>query len=266
MRTRILTAVVLSAVLFGALLQPDPAYFGAVLGVMLLGAAWEWSGFLQLPGSAARAGYVLLVLAGCAATRMFLWEPERFLRLLQFTLLWWALALVWVLRAPTQVGRWPAAVAGLCVLVPSVMTLLRVASDWPQGLRSVLLVAGVPAAMDIGGYFAGRAFGRRKLAPRVSPGKTWEGLYGGLLLVFVLALLLTHWLPYARWHFVALALVSGAFSVVGDLTESLLKRANGLKDSGRLLPGHGGMLDRIDSVTAAAPVMTLSLIWLGAGA
>jgi phosphatidate cytidylyltransferase len=154
----------------------------------------------------------------------------------------------------------------LCVLVPSVTTLLRVASDWPQGLRAVLLIVGVAAAMDTGGFFAGRAFGRHRLAPRVSPGKTWEGLYGGLVLVFVLALLLTRWLPYARWPFVALALVSGGFSVVGDLTESLLKRANGLKDSGRMLPGHGGMLDRIDSITAAAPVMTLCLIWLGAGA
>lgn len=266
MRTRILTALVLCAVLIGALLQPEPAYFGAVLGVMLLGAAWEWSGFLHLRGHGARAGYVVLVLAGCAATRAFLWEPDRFLRLLQFTLLWWVVALIWVLRAPATVGRWPAAVAGLCVLVPSVSALLRVASDWPQGLRAVVLIAGVAAAMDTGGYFAGRTFGRHKLAPRVSPGKTWEGLYGGLLLVFLLALLATHWLPYARWPFVALALVSGIFSVVGDLTESLLKRANGMKDSGRLLPGHGGMLDRIDSVTAAARVMTLCLIWLGAGA
>ncbi len=266
MRTRILTAIVLCAVLFGALLQPNPLYFGAVLGVMLLGAAWEWSGFLQLPGVGARAAYVLLVLVGCAATYQYLWAPERFLLLLKFTVAWWVVALVWVLRAPGRVGPWSAAVAGLFVLVPSVSSLLRVASDWPQGLRAVLLIAGIAVAMDTGGYFAGRAFGRRKLAPRVSPGKTWEGLYGGLLLVFVLALLLTHWLPYARWPFVALALVSGVFSVVGDLTESLLKRANGLKDSGRLLPGHGGMLDRIDSVTAAAPVMTLSLIWLGAGA
>lgn len=266
MRTRILTALVLCAVILGALLQPDPAYFGAVLVLMLLGAAWEWSGFLHLPGRAARIGYVLLVLAACVATRVFLWAPEHFLRILQGALLWWLVALAWVCRAPAQVGRWPAAIAGLCVLVPAVTTLLRVATEWPQGLRAVLLIGGVAVAMDTGGYFFGRAFGRHKLAPRVSPGKTWEGLLGGLLLLFVLALLFSYWLPYARWPFVALALVSGLFSVVGDLTESLFKRANGLKDSGRMLPGHGGMLDRIDSVTAAAPVMTLCLIWLGAGA
>jgi phosphatidate cytidylyltransferase len=266
LRTRILTAIVLCAVILGALLQPDPAYFGALLGLMLVAAAWEWSGFLHLPGIGARVAYVLLVLAGCAATRHYLWEPEYFLRLLQFALLWWFVALVWVVRAPARIGRWTAALAGLCVMIPAVATLLRVATEWPQGLRAVLLIVGVAAAMDTGGYFGGRAFGRHKLAPRVSPGKTWEGLYGGLLLVFVLALLLTLWLPYARWPFVGVALLSGAFSVVGDLTESLLKRANGMKDSGHLLPGHGGVLDRIDSITAAAPVMTLSLIWLGAGA
>jgi phosphatidate cytidylyltransferase len=258
MRTRILTALVLCAVIVGALLQPDPQFFGAVLGVMLLGAAWEWSGFLHLSGPASRLA--------CAATRVFLWAPEQFLRLLQFALLWWIVALLWVVRAPARIGRLPAAIAGLCVMVPAVTALMRVAGDWQQGLRTVLLIVGVAVAMDTGGYFGGRAFGRHKLAPRVSPGKTWEGLYGGLVLVFAGALLMSYWLPYARWPFVALALVGGVFSVVGDLTESLLKRANGLKDSGRMLPGHGGMLDRIDSITAAAPVMTLALIWLGAGA
>ena len=265
MRTRLITATLLCALLFGALLQPDPVYFAALLGVRLLGAAWEWSGFLRLP-AAARVAYVVLVLAGCMATRLYLWEPNRFLRLLQFTTLFWIAAFLWLLRAPLRVARWPAAVAGLWVLVPSTMALLRVAGEWTEGVRAVPLILGVAAAMDTGGFVGGRAFGRHKLAPRISPGKTWEGLYGGLVVVFVLAWLLSLWLPYARWPFVGLALVSGCFAVVGDLTESLLKRANGLKDSGRMLPGHGGMLDRIDSITAAAPVMTLSLIWLGAGA
>lgn len=266
MRTRIITALVLCALIAGALLQPESAYFGVVLGLMLLGAAWEWSAFLHLPGPVVRLAYVMVVLAGCVATRSFLWAPDLFLAFLQLALLWWIVALVWVWRAPARVGRWTAAIAGLLVLVPSVTTLLRVAGEWPHGLRDVLLIGGVAVAMDTGGYFVGRVFGRHKLAPRVSPGKSWEGLFGGLALVFLLALLASHWLPYARWPFVALAMVSGLFSVVGDLTESLLKRANGLKDSGRMLPGHGGMLDRIDSITAAAPVMALCLIWLGAGA
>jgi len=267
MRTRILTALVLCLVIAVVLLLlSDPVYYGILLGLILVAAAWEWSGFLKLPVPAARLSYVLLVLAGCAVTRVYFWAPDQFLRVLQGALLWWIFALIWVVRAPAQVGRWLAALAGLFTLVPSIMTLLRVITDWPQGVRAVLLIVGVAVAMDTGGYFAGRAFGRHRLAPRVSPGKTWEGLAGGLLLLFLLALLLTLWLPYARWPFVTLALVSGGFSVVGDLTESLLKRANGLKDSGRLLPGHGGVLDRLDSITAAAPITTLCLIWLGAGA
>jgi phosphatidate cytidylyltransferase len=265
-RTRILTAIVLCAVIIGALVQPEPAYFGAVLGLMLLGGAWEWSGFLPGASVGQRMGYVLLVLAGCVATRLWLWSPERFVWLLRFALLWWCVAFVWVLRAPPRIGALAAALAGLLVLVPAVTTLLRIFSDWQRGVSSVLLITGIAALMDIGGLIAGRAFGRRKLAPRVSPGKTWEGLYGGFVLLFVVAWGVSHWLPYARWPFIGLALAAGGFSVVGDLTESLFKRANGLKDSGRLLPGHGGMLDRIDSITATAPVMTLSLIWLGAGA
>jgi phosphatidate cytidylyltransferase len=265
-RTRILTAVVLCAVILGALLQPEPVYFGALLGLMLLGAAWEWSGFLPGAGAGRRLGYVLLVLAACLATRAYLWTPERYLWLLRVAVAWWVVALICVLRAPPRVGAWPAAVAGLLTLVPAVTTLLRIVSDWQRGLSSVLLIVGIAVLMDTGGFVAGRAFGRRKLAPRVSPGKTWEGLYGGFALLFVVALVCSYWLPYARWPFIALVIVAGGFSVVGDLTESVFKRANGLKDSGRLLPGHGGMLDRIDSISAAAPVMTLSLIWLGAGA
>ena len=265
MRARLITATFLCALLFGSLLQPDPVYFAALLGLMLLGAAWEWSGFLRLPGNGARVAYVVLVLAGCMATWLYLWEPASFVHLLQLTTLFWVAAFLWLLRAPLRVGRWAAALAGLWVLVPSTMALLRVASEWTQGIRAVPLIVGVAVAMDTGGFVGGRAFGRHKLAPRISPGKTWEGLYGGVVVVFAMTWLLSYWLPYARWPFVGLAVVCGGFAVVGDLTESLLKRANGLKDSGRMLPGHGGMLDRIDSITAAAPVMTLCLIWLGAG-
>ncbi|HEX9140139.1 MAG TPA: phosphatidate cytidylyltransferase, partial [Steroidobacteraceae bacterium] len=116
---------------------------------------------------------------------------------------------------------------------------------------------------DIGAFFAGRAYGRIKLAPRVSPAKTWEGVIGGLLLATALGVGGAYWFGEPVSLFVPLCLATAAFSVVGDLTESMLKRSVGMKDSGRLLPGHGGILDRIDSVTAAAPVFSLGLLWLG---
>ncbi|MES1196791.1 MAG: phosphatidate cytidylyltransferase, partial [Steroidobacter sp.] len=122
----------------------------------------------------------------------------------------------------------------------------------------------IVAATDIGAYFTGRAFGKHKLAPRVSPGKTWEGVGGGLLSATVMAMVLSKWLSMPEVSFTMLCVVTAAFSIVGDLTESLFKRHAGLKDSGNILPGHGGVLDRIDSITAAAPVYVYGLMYLNA--
>ena len=153
----------------------------------------------------------------------------------------------------------------LTVLVPAFVALASLDTahtGFATGPALVLSLVFMVIAADIGAYFVGRQFGRRKLAPRVSPGKTWEGAGGGLALV---ALVAWAWAVHAgvpAGTFVAVGVAVGIFSVVGDLTESMFKRASGLKDSGVLLPGHGGLLDRIDSVTAAAPLYALVL---GAG-
>jgi phosphatidate cytidylyltransferase len=265
MGKRILTALVLCAVLLLALRVNNPWVFGSLLGVMVLAGAWEWSALCGARRWQTRLGYVLLVIAAIAWCRIYLWEPQRFAGLMLCTVLWWLVALFWVMQAPQRVSAWSASVAGLLALVPTWVALLRIASTWQGGMRWTLLVLGIAVAMDTGGYFAGHAFGRLKLAPRVSPGKTWEGVIGGMVLVLALAWVVRNWLPASHGAFVALCLAAAAFSVVGDLTESLLKRAAGLKDSGRLFPGHGGVLDRVDSMTAAVPVMTLGLLWLGVG-
>jgi phosphatidate cytidylyltransferase len=132
-----------------------------------------------------------------------------------------------------------------------------------RGPQIVLWLVLLVIAADVGAYFAGRSLGRRKLAPRVSPGKTLEGALGGLLLVALVA-----WAGAAHFGLpplggVIFGCAVGIFSVIGDLTESMFKRAAGLKDSGVLLPGHGGLLDRIDSVTAAAPLYALGLFGAG---
>jgi len=137
---------------------------------------------------------------------------------------------------------------------------------WPRGAQWALFVLALAFAADTGAYFAGRNFGRIKLAPRVSPGKTWEGVIGGTVLAAVAGALAAQWFGLPQRLFVPLCVAGAAFSVVGDLTESMFKRASGLKDSGRLFPGHGGVLDRVDSVLAATPVMCLGLIWLRVGA
>ena len=129
----------------------------------------------------------------------------------------------------------------------------------PRGAQWVLFALCLVWAADIGAYVAGRSFGRVKLAPQVSPGKTWEGVLGGLVLAAWLPCGAARWFAVPALEFVPLCLGVVAFSIVGDLTESLLKRFAGLKDSGTLFPGHGGVMDRIDSLTSAMPVLLLGL-------
>jgi phosphatidate cytidylyltransferase len=175
---------------------------------------------------------------------------------------WWGIALLWLSLAPARHHAALTLACGLPVLVPAFIALarLQVAARGPQiVLWLVLLVI----AADVGAYSAGRSLGRRKLAPRVSPGKTVEGALGGLLLAALVA-----WCGGAYFGLPAAAALIfgcavGIFSIVGDLTESMFKRAAGLKDSGTLLPGHGGLLDRLDSVTAAAPLYALGLFGSG---
>jgi phosphatidate cytidylyltransferase len=127
----------------------------------------------------------------------------------------------------------------------------------------VLFTLALVWAADTGAFFSGRWLGRVPLAPRVSPKKTWEGVIGGVILSGCVAWFASHWLPVGdAWPFVMTCVAVAALSIVGDLTESMLKRAAGLKDSGSLFPGHGGMLDRIDSVTAAAPALVFALLGL----
>lgn len=263
---RIVTALVLCALLTLSLSAANPWWFGGLLAFLLAAGAWEWPRLAREYGVIERAAYVLLVGAIAATVRLQAWQTEALRLVLAFAAVYWMLALCWLLLAPQRCPKFMVLLAGVCVLVPAWLALLRVSGEWAQGWRWTLLILALPVAMDTGGFFAGRAFGRFKLAPQVSPGKTWEGVLGGMLLVLLLAWFTRGWLPAAHaGTYIALCAGVAAFSVVGDLTESMFKRAAGLKDSGRFFPGHGGVLDRVDSITAAAPLMTLGLMWLGAG-
>jgi len=266
LRVRILTASLLGAALLVSLfLLPAPWTVLVFAAVMTL-AAWEWCGFGGVRSVGMRLAYAL----GMAVLLWLSWMWTRDIEHLRLFLIlactWWVIALVWLTLAP---GRHRPAVALLCgipVLVPAFIALARVQISergFARGPEMVLWMLLLVFAADIGAYFAGRSLGRHKMAPRVSPGKTWEGALGGLASVALVALVGTlHFgLPAAAG--VAFGCAIGIFSVIGDLTESMFKRAAGLKDSGDLLPGHGGVLDRIDSVTAAAPLYALGL--LGAG-
>jgi phosphatidate cytidylyltransferase len=260
LRERVITALILAAlVLLVIFLLPHAATMAA-LALLVVAAAWEWSAFPRFTQHSARVFYVAFVAACVAATWWFGVQREEMDRLIQAALLWWVFALIWVAIAPARVNRMTAAGAGLLVLVPAWLALARLHAAGPQLLLFLILLV---VAADVGAYFAGRRFGRNKLAPRVSPGKTWEGVLGGFVAAALLAAVGVWWFRVDAPRFLSLCLIVVVASIIGDLTESLFKRHAGLKDSGRLLPGHGGLLDRVDSVTAAAPVFLIGLERLG---
>jgi phosphatidate cytidylyltransferase len=263
LRQRVLTALLLAGLVIAALLGlPGHAAVAAIALVMLAGA-WEWAVFAGLTSTAGRVGYVALV----AVTIALLWtasdDGANLRAILVLAMLWWLAGLLWLLFASHRGGHVAAALAGLAVLAPAAVGLARLVLIEPQGRELLLFLIVLTAAADVGAFFGGRRFGRRKLAPAVSPGKTWEGLMSGMLAASLAAAggaqLLGH--PLLPW--LGLCLGVAMISVVGDLVESMFKRRTGLKDSGSLLPGHGGVLDRIDSLTAAAPAFVLGLMTFG---
>jgi phosphatidate cytidylyltransferase len=263
LRKRILTAAVLIAVLLSVLLWLPPAATVILVSAIVLLGAWEWSAFLRLPGAALRGAYVVLIGLLMFGAWSVSGSPGARNCVMQLALLWWWVALLWIMFAPRRVAAWSAALAGVLALVPAWLALLRLRVGLADGAQWVLFAFLLVWLADIGAYFCGRHFGRVPLAPQVSPAKTWEGVLGGMLFSGLCALAGAAWFHLPALPFLLVCLGAAAFSVVGDLTESLLKRFAGVKDSGTLFPGHGGVMDRIDSLTAAAPVLFLGLVLLG---
>jgi phosphatidate cytidylyltransferase len=264
MRSRLLTAFILAAALIAVVLYTSPPVVAVIMGIALLVGGWEWSGFLRVQWYW-RAAYVLLLAALGVWGLRYTVQAERFVPLMEIALAWWVVAVLWIIWAPTRGARGAAALAGALSLVPTWIALVRIVAHWEHGAEWLLFVLALAFAADTGAFFAGRHLGRTPLAPLVSPNKTWEGVVGGMLLALGVAAGANAWFSLPASAFLPLCLAAASFSVIGDLTESMLKRHVHIKDSGRLFPGHGGVLDRIDSVTAATPVLALGLMWLGAG-
>jgi phosphatidate cytidylyltransferase len=262
LRKRIITAVIVAVLFLGVLFFLPPVAMVIVLTALVLAGAWEWSAFLRATRVRARAAYVVFVGLLLPAAWSISAAPGALRVVLVTALAWWVVALAWIIFAPRNVAPWSAGLAGILALVPAWLALVRLL-DLPHGAHWVLFTLLLVWSADIGAYFAGHRFGRNRLAPEVSPGKTWEGVIGGFALSAVVAVTGSVWFALPLYSFVPLCLAAVAFSIVGDLTESLLKRFAGVKDSGTLFPGHGGVMDRIDSVTGAAPVLFFGLTILG---
>lgn len=275
---RVITALVLLAVLLPAMFYADPRAFGAVTLLLLAAGAWEWGRLngLAMAGSLALAGACLLL---CVGSWQAGWLDQPLAPLWLMAGAVWVVLVVWLLsRGVAGWGRVAVAlriVGGVLALWLAWMALARARV---MGINFLLSVLVLVWAADIGAYFAGRAFGRRKLAPTISPGKSWEGVWGGALAVLVLAYAWRHFdqawaadvpslytrVAAAHAALLPLAVIFlVAMSVCGDLVESLIKRAAGVKDSSGLLPGHGGVLDRVDALLPTLPAALMVVSALG---
>ena len=260
LKQRVLTALVLAPLaLLAVFLLPQSAFEG-VLALIFLYAGWEWGNLCSLTRPV-RLIYLALLGALLAVVALV---PASQPVALALALIFWLVALVLVKGYPATAGytRTPLRLLmGLLVLVPAwhAISTLRAGDD---GLTLLLMLLSLVWGADIGAYAAGKTWGRHKLLPAVSPGKTLEGVAGGLVTCVLIGIVFAFWLklsPLGSVFLILLSLFTGMVSVLGDLLESMLKRERGIKDSGQLLPGHGGMLDRIDSLTAAAPVFLAGL-------
>lgn len=285
LKQRIITALILAPLALIAILYLSIPWFAlAIAGVVAIGA-YEWANMSGITQRPAKAIYAVVVASICVALSMLV-HPEQiwvqgqlvpiYQHILMVAVVWWAFSLLMILAYPKYSAFWRnnraiRAGFGVLTLVPTWVALVTLRTslydvDIYYGASLIFYVLGIVWAADIGAFFTGVKFGRRKLRPNVSPGKTLEGLFGGITASFAIiafAALHYQWEPSRIWLNIAIGGITVAVSALGDLNESMFKRCAGIKDSGKILPGHGGVLDRIDSLTAAFPVFAFCYVmWM----
>lgn len=266
---RVVTASVLASIVMTGVLMLPTIYLSLLFGLVVLVGGWEWARLIGITALSGRVIYLLLLIAIFWLVLELISHPGYRIWFFSGAVLWWCCVIAYLMHikeiksGPQQFAMFPA-ISGFFVLVPAWAAIHSLHSSGESGPILVLFLLILIWLADIGAYFSGHRWGRTKLAPIISPGKTREGLYGALASAAVCSVLLS-WLlgEWSRLHWLLLlCLATVIMSVVGDLFESLFKRQAGAKDSGTILPGHGGVLDRIDSVTAAAPLFLLGLVLL----
>ncbi|CAM3800357.1 phosphatidate cytidylyltransferase [Rouxiella silvae] len=278
LKYRIITALILIPIVIAALFLLPPVGFAVVNIVVCMLAAWEWG---QFSGFASRSQRLwLAILCGLLLTAM-MWSLPAYQQLdhlalvngsLWFSLAWWIAAFVLVVAYPGSAALWRNSrtlrlIFGLLTIIPFFWGMLSLrlygyAENHYNGAWWLLYVMLLVWGADSGAYLFGKLFGKHKLAPKVSPGKTWEGLVGGLLTSALISWLFGRYAPLdvVPSTLLICSIIAALASVLGDLTESMFKREAGIKDSGNLIPGHGGIMDRIDSLTAAVPVFACLML------
>lgn len=270
LKQRLLTALILIPLVIAGTLYLPIVAVAIIFALLMLMGAWEWSGLCGIQSVSIRAFFVVLFVG----MLWYLWQDlgsrTQLQTIANTAAVFWLLATAWIMapnltQAKTRYNAFVKLLAGLIVLVPAWYAFISIHAS-EQGPQWILYILFLIWIADSGAYFAGRAYGRHKLAPSVSPGKTWEGAAGGFALVLLYALSAPFWLPVAEGKgliLVLLSLLLVPVSIIGDLFESLMKRQSGIKDSGHILPGHGGVMDRFDSLTAVFPVFMWIALQVG---
>lgn len=263
MLKRIITAILLiPLVFFGTILIPNNYFFAILLAIICAGA-WEYCKIIQIKNLALKISYIVFI--ACLATVLLLFQ-KLLIFIIIFASLWWLLNIVWIVSYPNNIKFWHTGWAlkiinGILIFVPIVLSLSFVQKENPE---MVFLFLTLVWGTDSGGFIVGNIFGKHKFSPKVSPNKTTEGVIGAflfsMLFSMIYVLLKNNTIGEQYLIFLLLSILVSFYSIVGDLFESLYKRVAKVKNSGNILPGHGGIFDRIDSLVAAAPIFCLIYI------
>ena len=279
LKQRIITATILALIFITATVFLSSFSYSLFVTIVVLAASWEWCAFIGLAKQVAKVSYLATLGSMIIALYFFLGiVPESLVInsyragiILGLGILFWVLTFFMLKGYPSNSDRWnnksKIALMGLMALIPTWVGIVQIKYLNPQGFLLLGMVVMVAAA-DIGAYFVGKRIGKNRLAPSLSPNKTWEGVLGGFaacLLVGILLIWLLHSYLITLSNvqiliLVLLSLVVMLFDVIGDLLESMLKRNRDLKDSGKILPGHGGILDRVDGLLAVTPIFVLTFL------
>lgn len=275
LKQRIITALILAPLMVGGIFFLPIEQFAYFIGFIVTVAAWEWANLAGYTSQPVRFGYAALVAISVALVAYFGHQFEGLsMVILSVGAAWWLFACFLIMQYPQKIALWQAkpvrALMGFLVLVPMWVGFMTLKGQEYSSLIIVYVMLLIWGA-DTGAYFAGKTWGKAKLAPSVSPGKSWAGFWGGLATTGIIAVIfllsINHWLRSVTANdfmmLVIITAITAVISVMGDLLESMMKRHRGIKDSSQLLPGHGGVLDRIDSMASAVTVFAFLMVLLG---
>lgn len=275
LKLRLITGLIAAPIAIALIVLLPTPWFAVVLGMFFFAGAWEWAGLVSTvsaPRPVVKISYTALCLALMIAGWFALAASPVFITaIVGIAIVWWLLVLLSVLTYPKSVFLWSTsfskALAGVFILIPAWLAMVSLHGTEPKGSYYALYVFMMVWLADSAAYFAGKTWGKHKLAPQLSPGKSWEGVIGAVVAVFIYGVIASYFMGIYEFGFniamiyLGISLLTVVVSVLGDLAESMFKRQAHIKDSGSFFPGHGGVLDRFDSLTAAAPVFLLCFWW-----